>query len=71
MDRSNWSERNYRIHTDAIKDYLIPPELTPEQISYKYANEADMLMSFFSAKLQSSGEMRIPEGRGIFAMKRS
>ena len=34
---------NYRIHTDAIKDHLIPPELTPEQISYKYANEADML----------------------------
>jgi hypothetical protein len=34
---------NYRIHTDAIKNYLIPPELTPEQISYKYANEADML----------------------------
>ena len=34
---------NYRIHTDAIKAYLIPPELTPEQISYKYANEADML----------------------------
>ncbi len=34
---------NYRLHTDAIKDYLIPPELTPEQISYKYANEADLL----------------------------
>ena len=34
---------NYRIHTDAIKDHLIPPELTSEQISYKYANEADML----------------------------
>jgi hypothetical protein len=34
---------NYRIHTDAIKENLIPPELTPEQISYKYANEADML----------------------------
>lgn len=34
---------NYRIHTDAIKYHLIPPELTPEQISYKYANEADML----------------------------
>ncbi len=26
---------NYRIHTDAIKVNLIPPELTPEQISYK------------------------------------
>ena len=34
---------NYRIHTDAIKDNLIPPDLTPEQISYKYANEADLL----------------------------
>lgn len=34
---------NYRIHTDAIKNHLIPPELTPEQISYRYANEADML----------------------------
>ena len=37
------SKINYRIHTDAVKEYLIPPELTPEQISYKYANEADML----------------------------
>ena len=34
---------NYRIHTDAIKENLIPPELTPDQISYKYASEADML----------------------------
>ncbi len=34
---------NYRIHTDAIKDHLIPSELTPEQISYQYANEADIL----------------------------
>ena len=34
---------NYRIHTDAIKDHLVPPELISEQISYKYANEADML----------------------------
>ena len=34
---------NYRIHTDAIKENLIPSELTPEQISYKYASEADLL----------------------------
>ena len=34
---------NYRIHTDAIKDNLIPPELTPAQISYTYADEADLL----------------------------
>lgn len=37
------SKINYRIHTDAVKQYLLPPELTREQISYKYASEADML----------------------------
>ena len=34
---------NYRIQSEDIKEHLIPSELTPEQISYKYANEADML----------------------------
>ncbi len=34
---------NYRIHTDAIKENLIPTTLTPLQISYVYANEADVL----------------------------
>ena len=37
------SKLNYRIHTDAIKVNLIPPELTPSQISYTYASEADIL----------------------------
>ena len=37
------SKINYRIHTDAIKDNLILPELTQAQISFTYANEADML----------------------------
>ncbi len=34
---------NYRIHTDAIKDKLIPKALTNKQISITYASEADML----------------------------
>ncbi len=34
---------NYRIHTDAIKDNLIPKELTKTQIQFVYADEADML----------------------------
>ena len=34
---------NYKIHTDAIKLKLLPPELTKEQISFTYASEADML----------------------------
>ncbi len=34
---------NYHIHTDAIKQNLIPQELTPQQISLVYATEADVL----------------------------
>jgi hypothetical protein len=34
---------NYRIHTDAIKQNLIPKELSAQQISMVYANEADVL----------------------------
>ncbi|MFA6177937.1 MAG: KilA-N domain-containing protein [Candidatus Paceibacterota bacterium] len=34
---------NYKIHTDAIKEKLIPHELTKDQINMKYANEADLL----------------------------
>jgi hypothetical protein len=34
---------NYRIHTDAIKQNLIPKELTPQQTALVYANEADVL----------------------------
>ena len=36
------SKINYKIHTDAIKEYLLS-DLTSEQLSYRYANEADML----------------------------
>jgi hypothetical protein len=34
---------NYRIHTDAIKEHLIPPVLTKARISSVYATEADLL----------------------------
>lgn len=34
---------NYHIHTDAIKENLIPAELSRSQISFVYANEADLL----------------------------
>lgn len=37
------SKTNYKIHTDAIKENLIPEELTPQQKSFIYADEADML----------------------------
>ena len=34
---------NYRIHTDAIKENIIPPNITKEQEQHIYANEADIL----------------------------
>ena len=34
---------NYKIHTDAIKENLIPPELSKQQQGYVYADEADLL----------------------------
>lgn len=37
------SKLNYRVHTDAIKQNILPPELTREQQSYVYADEADVL----------------------------
>ncbi|ASS41476.1 DNA-binding protein [Eubacterium minutum ATCC 700079] len=45
----NWNIRrmltktNYKIHTDAIQENLIPKELTKQQQGYVYANEADVL----------------------------
>jgi len=41
--RRNLTKINYRIHTDAIKSNLIPPELSPQQINFIYASEADLL----------------------------
>ena len=34
---------NYRLHTDAIQAHLIPAKVTPQQASFTYASEADLL----------------------------
>ena len=41
--KRNLAKINYRIHTDAIKENLIPPELSAKHISLVYASEADVL----------------------------
>ena len=41
--RRNLTKLNYKIHTDAIKENLIPKELSPIQINFVYASEADIL----------------------------
>ena len=54
--RRNLAKINYRVHTDAIKENLIPPELTKAQINNIYATEADILnMALFG---MTAGEWR-------------
>lgn len=58
---------NYHIHTDAIKENLIPTEISKRQISFVYANEADLLnvalfgttaLEWRSANPDKDGNMR-------------
>jgi len=47
------SKLNYRIHTDAVKEHLIPSVVTPAQAALTYANEADLLnVALFSKTAQ-------------------
>ena len=51
--RRDLTKINYRIHTDAIKERLVPQELTRQQVNFVYASEADMLnMALFGITAQ-------------------
>ena len=58
------SKLNYRIHTDAIKTNLIPPELTAEQISFTYASEADLLNVALFGKTAKQWRAENPDKKG-------
>ena len=58
------SRLNYRIHTDAIRDNLIPPELTVSQISFTYASEADMLNVVLFGKTARQWNDENPSAKG-------
>jgi len=47
------TKANYKIHTDAVKEYLIPLQLSKESINFVYASEADVLnMALFGMTAQ-------------------
>jgi hypothetical protein len=58
------SKLNYRVHTDAVKENLIPPELTPQQVSYTYASEADLLNSVLFGKTAKQWREENTEEKG-------
>ena len=55
---------NYRIHTDAIKDNLIPEKLSKKQISFIYANEADVLNLALFGKTAKQWREENPDEEG-------
>ncbi len=55
---------NYRIHTDAIKENLIPENLTPKQTSFLYANEADVLNMALFGKTAKQWQEENPDKKG-------
>ena len=57
------SKINYRIHTNAIKEYLLN-SFTDEQLSYKYANEADMLNVILFDKRAKQWRIENPKLKG-------
>ena len=57
------SKINYKIHTDAIKEYLLK-DLTNEQLSFKYASEADMLNVALFNKTAKEWREENPELKG-------
>jgi hypothetical protein len=57
--KRNLAKINYRIHTDAIKENLIPPELSAKHISLVYASEADVLnMALFGMTAKEWPELK-------------
>ena len=62
--KRNLAKINYRIHTDAIKDNLIPPELSAYQISLVYASEADILNMALFEKTAEQWRDENPNAKG-------
>ena len=58
------SKLNYKVHTEAIKENLVPKELTPAQISYMYASEADMLNVVLFGKTAKQWKNENPSVKG-------
>ena len=62
--RRNLTKINYRIHTDAIKENLIPPNLNKKQISFIYASEADVLNMALFGKTAKQWRDANPDEKG-------
>lgn len=62
--RRNLTKINYRIHTDAIQEKLIPSTLNKQQISYVYASEGDVLNMALFGKTAAQWRNENPGNKG-------
>ena len=62
--RRNLTKINYRIHTEAIREKLIPPKLSPRQINIIYASEADLLNMALFGKTAKQWRDENPDNKG-------
>ena len=62
--RRNLAKINYRIHTDAIRENLIPAILNKQQISHVYASEADILNMALFGKTSAQWRAENPDETG-------
>lgn len=62
--KRNLTKINYRIHTDAIKENLIPKHLTKQQVAFVYANEADILNMALFGKTAKEWREENPKEKG-------
>lgn len=62
--RREFAKINYHIHTDAIKENLIVPNLSKNQISFVYADEADLLNVALFGKTASEWRKENPSLKG-------
>lgn len=62
--KRNLARINYRIHTDAVKDNLIPENLSAKQTSIIYANEADVLNMALFGKTAKQWRDENPDKKG-------
>ena len=58
------SKINYRIHTDAIREHIIPQSITKEQANMVYANEADVLNMALFGKTAKQWRDQNPDADG-------
>ena len=62
--RRTLSKVQYRVHTDAVKEHLIPPQLSAKEAGFVYATEADVLNKALFGVTAAEWRRANPDAKG-------